>query len=215
MYFIWHILDDQEPKWTHLDWRKMKVMDIKCESKNFRSNSTYFTFNQLEPFIKIVNKNKCIRDVVSFWAKFQKNCHLDSLWTAATKMSIHLYFVFRSATITYKEQQQCACILWKAKTKSEKYMDINFFPLHISLIAFSHFMLFCLVLNLFFTLQGKNPTSGKSIQAFHILSLHFVLVRCLYTFSDKITPYLSVYFKPAILQVAYHYFTQNFLIFKI
>lgn len=105
--------------------------------------------------------------------------------------------------------------LVKSKNQIGKIYGYKFFPLHISLIAFSHFMLFCLVLNLFFTLQGKNPTSGKSIQAFHILSLHFVLVRCLYTFSDKITPYLSVYFKPAILQVAYHYFTQNFLIFKI
>lgn len=65
----------------------------------------------------------------------------------------------------------------KPKRKNA-WIYIYFFPFQISLTTFSHFMLFSLVLNLFFPLQGRNPTSCKSIQAsFTYLISIFVPVR--------------------------------------
>lgn len=87
---------------------------------------------------------------------------------------MHLHFVCRSATIIFMYlciKSSVSCEKPKPKRKNVwiyvSFSSPDFFD-HIFTL---HALL--LILELFFTLPGRNPTSCKSIQAFYILSLHF------------------------------------------
>jgi len=75
------------------------------------------------------------------------------------------------------------------------HIETFFPPLRTSWIAFSRFVFFFLLLNLFFALWGRTLRSRKSYSGPIWPLCNFVQVGYLYRSFDIITPYLSVYFK--------------------